>query len=166
MLGRQHLIYGVSTATALAFAFLDSDIIYFQNSGFLIAGAAIGSLLPDIDTPKSTIGHICPIISLLFSKIMKHRTYTHDLAIWIPVAFFLTMRYPVLFGLFFGYLSHLFLDGFTTGGIPLFYFFHKNPIHLLPRFMRFHADSLIAKITTVVITIANIAIINNISPIL
>ena len=54
MLGRQHLMISVTTAFALAVPFIES----FEALSFVfLIGAAIGSLIPDVDAPDATIFH-------------------------------------------------------------------------------------------------------------
>lgn len=69
-------------------------------------GVAIGSLLPDIDSPKSIVGRYIPILP----RLIKHRTWTHSL--WMVIALFLL--WPPL-GI--GVLSHLLLDSVTKDGV-------------------------------------------------
>ena len=73
----------------------------------------LGSLLPDIDTPYSTLGRI---IHLPF----EHRTWTH--AIWAPLALMIAgIWVRLLFWLGFGILVHDFFDSFSASGIDWFY---------------------------------------------
>lgn len=79
----------------------------------VIACFLLGSLLPDIDSATSTLGRILHVP-------VEHRTWTH--AIWLPmIAGVLSIWYPFLFWLNFGYLLHLFWDALSYGGLCWFY---------------------------------------------
>lgn len=73
----------------------------------------IGSLLPDIDTPYSTLGKI---LYLPF----EHRTWTH--ALWLPAALCIGgIWVRLLFWMGVGVLVHDFWDSFSASGIHWFY---------------------------------------------
>jgi len=90
-----------------------------------LALSGIGSLLPDIDTPKSALGRIFP-----FSKIIEHkyghRQITHSwifiviaIALFSPFIFFLDfLKYA---GMIIGVISHIMIDMANPSGVPLFY---------------------------------------------
>ena len=88
-----------------------------------------GSLLPDIDNPRSELGRKHKIIS----QATVHRGIFHT--VWIPLIFifianfieFELIRAP-LFGLAIGYGSHLIADSFTMFGIDPFNPFKKIKI--------------------------------------
>ena len=84
-------------------------------STFLIGA----SLLPDIDTPTSTLGRKHTVISYLAT----HRGSFHS--IWLPlVSVFFALIYPVLssslLAIAIGYGAHLVADAFTKHGIKPF----------------------------------------------
>lgn len=87
-----------------------------------MALVSIGSLLPDIDHPKSKFGSAVPFISYPFSAIFGHRGITHSLLAVVGIAVALLVYG---FNLWFvaplavGYLSHLVGDVFTNSGAPL-----------------------------------------------
>ena len=78
----------------------------------------LGSLIPDIDNPKSTLGRY-------FNWKGPHHGILH--AVWIPVALLvISLMLPatagaVIFWLAIGWFSHLFYDFKTKGSIVLFY---------------------------------------------
>jgi inner membrane protein len=85
------------------------------------------SLLPDIDSPTSTLGRKHRFIA----NITTHRGIFHS--IWIPlVAVTLAFVYPVLkgplMGTFIGYTAHLFADMLTVEGIKPFYPLSKEKV--------------------------------------
>ena len=93
----------------------------------LWALGAVGALLPDLDSPKTTIGRLVPPVSWLINKLLGwnaphpdgHRGGTHSLLAVVAVS--LLARHAlgptagwVLAG---GYVSHLLLDQLTIQGI-------------------------------------------------
>ena len=103
---------------------------------FYFIAAGVGSLLPDIDHPKSVVGKALKPISMFISSIFGHRGITHSL---IGVLIFWVGGYMALehlfgasarglhgwsawfFALAVGYNLHLAGDLFTSTGIPLFW---------------------------------------------
>lgn len=93
-----------------------STVIYY-------GGIITGSLLPDIDHPKSYIGKKIRPISKSLNKLFGHRTFTHSL---FTVIIFLeisrnTQYHPLSVGLTLGIISHILLDLITPQGVALFY---------------------------------------------
>lgn len=112
--------------------------------GAVMAGAFLGSVLPDIDHKGSFIGRRLKPISFILYHTIGHRGLTHTPIFVIGLSTLLaylvmqlsgfaqaTMLFFVL-GLFGGMLSHLALDLLTKGGVPLFYPFSKKDISLTP----------------------------------
>jgi inner membrane protein len=94
----------------------------------------IFSLLPDIDTTKSTVGKLVWPIAKLINRKFGHRTITHS-------ALFLLFIFLILKALYyfdiiqntdyymiieFATLSHIILDMFTVSGVPFLYPFVRN----------------------------------------
>lgn len=79
----------------------------------------LGSILPDIDSPKSMISKL-----LHFHLPIEHRTWTHT--IWIVMVFGICSIFfrPLMF-MTLGYFLHLFWDGLSTAGCCFFYPFEK-----------------------------------------
>ena len=91
----------------------------------IIITASLSSLLPDIDTTKSTIGKVLKPISSFLDTKFGHRTITHSLLaciflaiISLPLLFLKTNYYQALQ---IGYFSHLMIDCINKTGIPFFY---------------------------------------------
>ncbi len=94
----------------------------------MIATAAFGAILPDIDNPDRFMGSKSKIIGPLISK---RRGVTHSIghflivsAILAAVMYFVSMPLVAkfaIFGVLYGYLTHLILDLFSTDGIPVFW---------------------------------------------
>lgn len=106
--------------------------------GAVMAGAFLGSILPDIDHKGSFIGRRLKVTSFIVNHTVGHRGLTHALIFTIGLTtllLFLVMQlsgFPqmimLLFvlGLFGGMISHLLLDMMTKQGIPLLYPFTKK----------------------------------------
>ena len=72
-----HLAFGLLCATSvfsLAARSLPSD-------GPALGGVVLGSLLPDLDSSKSTLGRVLPFVSLPIEQRWGHRTLTHSLLV-------------------------------------------------------------------------------------
>lgn len=108
--------------------------INIVENPLFISTTVIGSLLPDIDTTKSTIGKMVYPLAKYLNKTYGHRSITHSLVflLFITILSLLTVKLfnlsqNIPYILFFSVLSHLILDMVTIFGIPFFYPFIKNP---------------------------------------
>jgi inner membrane protein len=83
----------------------------------------IGSLLPDIDEPKSYVGRRSLGVSGKVKEAFGHRGMTHSLLVWGVIALVISWESPSLFatGLVLGYLFHIFEDFLSVQGVPLFW---------------------------------------------
>ncbi len=131
MNGKTHLLFGLAVGVDVGFMLVPgADCFTFM------AGAALGSVLPDIDTPKSVLGEKLPMISYPLNKIFGHRTITHAPLIPAGVLLLNTMIHAVLpypmglngfiMGLCFGVLLHIIQDILTYKGVPLLYPFIRK----------------------------------------
>lgn len=142
MMGTSHIIIGVASwAVACGVTPLD-----FTGPGAALA--ALGSLLPDIDHPNSTIANwgsrsIKPfkMIAYPISMIFGHRGITHSLFAVIGCAAVLTWfaisrdmgaeSVMIVSAIVTGYLSHVFADFTTHSGVPWLWPKRKNySLHL------------------------------------
>lgn len=140
MNGNCHFVFGTAVATSLCVTGA-TDIIYqnVNNIGItdetrvvfntlLITSCLIGSVFPDIDSPKSNIGQLTKPLSTGIGEISKgmgktgknHRGIFHDIGIYILLGIFSFFYFPSLMGFFIGALSHLLLDAFNPMGVPVF----------------------------------------------
>src|SRR6056297_1768405 len=89
--------------------------------------AVVGALMPDIDHPRSWIGHRLQGISSMISMLFGHRNLFHS-----PIALIiiLGLSWYIFQGSIFvfvsnafclGYFTHLFGDWITHRGIPVFW---------------------------------------------
>ena len=130
MTAPNHIIGGI-VITGLFGSFLNLNIL---ANPIFIASTIFGSLIPDIDYTKSTIGKIFRPISKYLNRRFGHRTITHSLLAMfgsfllfaiIEATFFDRTTTAKIYLL--GFFSHLILDMMTVQGVPLFYPFLRNP---------------------------------------
>lgn len=96
----------------------------------------IGTMVPDLDHPRSKMGRALKPISLILAKFSDHErgrrgAVTHSLAamavftvLWTIISTALLGMPPQasVVGFMVGYFSHLFADCLTKGGTPLLWF--------------------------------------------
>lgn len=114
-----------------------------QQTGNWWVGAAVGAfggLLPDIDDPNTTVGHVLPFFSYPLNKLFGHRSYTHTLWFavimgiltkWLSTSYIVPYLHSFMFKELFmsvtvntivlplvmGIMTHLALDSTTQTGI-------------------------------------------------
>lgn len=118
-------------ATHIAIAVSCGIMVGFPRTGILLMAG--GSLLPDLDHPRSTIGRILFPISLPLSEWLGHRGPFHSFWLWgLVVAAGLIWQSFFFIGL--GGLLHVFADCATVSGVramspwsnKLFVFFKRS----------------------------------------
>lgn len=119
MLAKTHVIIGA--AAWIVF----SKVTQTPVAALLTVIAAVSSLLPDMDHPKSVFGQIIKPASIIISKIFGHRGITHSFLAVFLVGFCM-WKYggaesQIITAVSIGYLSHLFADFLTPQGVPLIY---------------------------------------------
>ena len=176
MLGRQHLLFGITSSIALSAVMNQSGSPLFASPLAFVGAAAVGSLLPDIDSENSTLGRKIVFISAYLEGRFGHRTVGHEILIMVPL-FILSLlsKSPLFFGLMFGVMGHLFLDSFTKYGISFNYFGNKasyrykldraigvGRFHLVPSFIYKKIDSsgFIAKLLTLALSVGVLYLAN------
>jgi endonuclease YncB( thermonuclease family) len=122
----------VRIATHLIFAeccwFATSAVldVHYEITAVLLAAAA--SVLPDVDDPKSWIGHKLGSVSEELNRFFGHRSFLHSLLALVLVT--IVFGLPLWWGsgssllptaVFVGYGSHLFADMMTLGGAQFFW---------------------------------------------
>ncbi|AQS88703.1 hypothetical protein AA101099_2352 [Neoasaia chiangmaiensis NBRC 101099] len=131
MTGRSHVLIGIASVVA---ACAEG---WLAVSPFVLIGGVFGSLLPDIDTERSTLGHRCKWVARPIGRMFGHRGATHSglllgLAVVCLVYFGGAARLHGGWGaLCLGYASHIVAD-MPTGGVPLLYPVSKSRISLWP----------------------------------
>ena len=128
----------------------------------------IGSLLPDIDVPNSTISRRFKRLSRFICGHTEHRQFTHSLVVPVLLVViglilgfwgFPPPAYAV-FCLSIGYLFHMLQDTLTKGGVPWAYPLIRYRFSLLP--MR--TGSFFEWIITIAMVLAYSEILNYIIP--
>ena len=124
MMARTHVVFGLALCLAAG------RLGVVPVDALTLGAAGIGSLLPDLDHPKSTFGRKVPFVSVPFAAIAGHRGFTHSL---IGVGLCVAGLLSVVGGLaappwagaleagILGYLSHLLIDMGNPAGVPLLF---------------------------------------------
>lgn len=128
------MLSGVATMTVMEYGMTQPEGIV------LLAGAAIGGLLPDIDHRGSYLGSRAKLASFVVGKTLGHRGATHSPlvmgvilgALYVAFGAKVMILPPLLLGLAAGILSHILLDSLTIGGVPLLYPIKKKKFSFLP----------------------------------
>ncbi len=117
MMARSHVLIGVATWVAAAPT--------FHRSGLDPADVVLviaGSLLPDIDHPRSWVGHRTRPISTAIASALGHRGITHSAIAVLGLSALLLhagYRQGWVSAVAVGYLSHLAADMLTPRGLRL-----------------------------------------------
>ena len=86
---------------------------------------ALGTALPDIDHPNSTIGSKFKWLSWPIHLLFGHRNITHSM-LAVAMLYCLTEYISFLFPLVFGYAMHLVGDWLTPAGVKIFWPYSKQ----------------------------------------
>jgi len=110
-------------------AFIVLALILFvgrvNNPIFFIFIALIATMLPDVDSAFSTVGHHRIFGFLQF--FVKHRGVIHSFTFCVLVSVLLAVFWPITaLPFFLGYGLHLFVDSFTQEGIMPFWPYRKR----------------------------------------
>lgn len=119
-------------AAGLASSLLAAKALHAQPEQvtLIMSGGVLGSMMPDMDHPRSAFGSRVLPLSLLLSAIFGHRGITHSLLAVIGISglcwwalnavnWHQGYAVPVVFGIAAGYLSHLAGDWLTNSGVQL-----------------------------------------------
>lgn len=102
---------------------------------------AVGSLLPDVDHPQSSIGRIFFFFSIPLNRAFGHRRTVHGFALWgtVALAGYFSWQPIMLLGL--GALSHVFIDCLNVAGVHALMPFSEKVCVLFSRQWRFPCGS-------------------------
>ncbi|MDF2557025.1 MAG: hypothetical protein K0R71_853 [Bacillales bacterium] len=116
----------VATSIGMSAAF--ASIIAYPFSICFVAGVTLGSILPDIDHPKSFISRHSFGLGKVIHKRFGHRGATHSLITWFVLFIFFMLFIPNSFtlGVSLGYLLHIIEDFFSVSGVPLYLPFDRK----------------------------------------
>jgi inner membrane protein len=115
------MIYKTHLATSIAVGAGIAKLVSFPFTIGYFSGIALGSLLPDIDEPKSFLGKRLWFLSLFINKKFGHRGLTHSIFAWSIITILLLLKPNNFFiGISLGYFLHLLGDYFSKSGVPIF----------------------------------------------
>lgn len=122
-----HIIIGLLVGYGLDYFLLRFTLLEMLfYYGFII----VGSVLPDIDTPKSYLGHKFKSLSSFIYEVFGHRTLTHSILL-ITVSFFIiTITWGIntaIAGLTIGSVMHV-LGDMLDGKVACLYPINKKKI--------------------------------------
>ncbi|BBL79457.1 hypothetical protein RxyAA322_13110 [Rubrobacter xylanophilus] len=117
-----HIVFGECCLFAASAVF---DFHYETPS---VLAAAVCSVLPDADYPKSWLGHQLGSVSEDLNRLFGHRSFLHSLLALIlatislgSLLWWITGQSSSTIAVGVGYGSHLFADMMTLGGVQLFW---------------------------------------------
>ena len=117
----EHVAVGLFVSFGLDFFLFNFNII---ETVLYYVSVVLGSLLPDIDTPKSYLGHKFKFISTVINQAFGHRTATHSILV-ITILFFISViafgMNTFIVGLMLGALLHSLGDMTTAYGVAAVY---------------------------------------------
>jgi inner membrane protein len=117
MMARSHVVVG------LAAWFAAAPLLHMRTFDPTCLGLALGgSLLPDIDHPRSWVGRRTRPVSTAIAATLGHRGITHSAIAIVGLAWLLShagYRWTGIAALSVGYLSHLAADMMTPQGLRL-----------------------------------------------
>jgi inner membrane protein len=108
----------------------------------LVFGAmVVGSVLPDLDHPRGLVYHFLGFprwVRRGVTRLVGQRGVVHSLlaalivlVLGLVVCFLVGLNFLVAFGLFGGFLSHLFLDSLTVRGVGWLLPFSKKRVRFV-----------------------------------
>lgn len=101
-------------ATHVAYALALSGFVGLETGACVYL--AVGSVLPDIDYPRSFVGKLLPFIAVPVGKKWGHRQVAHGYPLWFLITLGGFFWKPLSFiGL--GGISHIFLDCHNVAGV-------------------------------------------------
>ena len=125
MLFHTHLLIAVSF-------FLIIRLFYPPiNTPLFLVILLFGSILPDIDEPKSTINRWSGVVGRIITFFARHRGFFHSLLFIVIVSSAISSFFDPAYAaaLALGFLAHIFGDAVTPMGIELFYPFSRFRIN-------------------------------------
>lgn len=99
-----------SATIALMFGYSSPEVLLYLS---------IGSVLPDIDHPKSFIGKLLFFLSIPLNKRFGHRGLIHSVVVWLLPLIIGFIYFKPLFIICLGIMSHIILDSWNIAGVHL-----------------------------------------------
>ena len=112
MTAKSHINTTIAIGILPLYFFRNEIVFMFDYVAIYVIGLVVGSLLPDIEESNSVVGRQVPLLSEWLNKKIGHRTYTHNILIYLVI--FLFAYYQSLTGSQFIYV---FLIGFSLGSM-------------------------------------------------
>ena len=161
MLAKSHMAFGLLGGLGVM-ALVHNQV----NSIILLPLVVFGSILPDIDEPRSFIGRKFPIISHIVSLSFTHRGFTHFFIFPFLIALLGLALLPyyktyalICLALSLGILLHQIGDMLTISGIPYYFFpLSSKKAVLLPRFLRFKTGGKVEKMIFSIVLVPLVAL--------
>ena len=174
MVGRTHDLIAFASLVTTA-AIYPPETFNLPTMMTCIVGNVVGALIPDMDQASNRLWDLLPagnLMGRIFRNLfIGHRTISHSLMGGVILYKFLEFTLPKLFNsayvdtrlllisIMIGFISHLFADGVTKEGIPLFFPLRVKvgfpPIKLL----RITTDSWVEHLIVLPLTVVYIAYI-------
>jgi len=124
VIGKTHLAAGIAVGAAVC---LKADLALAPGL-ICLAGAGLGSLIPDIDQRNSTISKAAKPVGAVVNTVIGHRTLLHDPVLYIALGALCSVMKPewliYVMPILLGVASHLLLDSLNPSGIPVLYAVH------------------------------------------
>jgi len=141
----------VLTSLAIAISPMIVDGYYIVNNDMgtiatYLASVVFGALFPDIDEERSYIGSRFKFLSKSLNRSIGHRTYTHNILVYLPLLFYgFYVESYILFGFSLGAILHVLEDSITNNGVkgglrPLF-----KKLAPLPKSLMFNTNMFFEK---------------------
>jgi len=130
----------MTAPTHAAFGILWAAI---TGAGYLPAlASALGSLLPDLDQPQSSIGRLFFFISNPLNLRFGHRGLIHSFILYLPILICgYVLKQPIILWLALGAISHILIDCYNTSGVKAFLPFSDKTVVLFKRDWRINVGS-------------------------
>lgn len=172
MRGTTHIVGGVIAAELVCMVMHIPDV---QTASVVAGAAVLGSIMPDIDQPRSKISNrniATRVIGTSTHLVLGHRGVTHTIifgAVLSAILYFAVNFFPELLikytqcdavsmitalSFMAGYLSHLILDTFNAGGIMWLWPFSSRKYHVAEIRSGGIVDTIIIAVALAVIAIA------------
>lgn len=103
-----HIAFSVSISLMFGFSSFESLLLL-----------SFGSVLPDIDHPKSFIGKIFYFLSIPLNRKFGHRGLIHSILLWLPIMVLGLYYFKPLGIIGIGVIFHIILDAWNVAGVHL-----------------------------------------------
>ena len=88
MTAKSHINTTIAIGILPLYFFRNEIVFMFDYVAIYVIGLVVGSLLPDIEESNSVVGRQFPLLSDWLNKKIGHRTYTHNILIYLVIFLF------------------------------------------------------------------------------